>query len=426
MIKNGLLTYIVKYITAVSLLTVLLFVSALIPRSMIYSNIISSAEYLRSGDMFAEVWKGVSASEYDRYADSILLNIAWNYDSDDLVHSVTESSYYHSDTQSESSNLYDSVTKDQGDNLEYLRYWHGSISLVRSLLMIMPIQGMYVFLGIVLLVLFLALIWRLVRMGEKALAVGLSLGMILTYSWFVPFCLEYIWTFLIMFIVSHLMLKKDMDERRLITILMISGIVTAYMDFLTTETLTLTIPLIIAVKIRDKSDDRLTALKCTVAWGIGYVGMFLIKWLLAAIVLGSDVVTSVITHAEARTGGLVLDEAYFSLLGPIGKNLLTMMPFSLGIVGIAAGCILIFASVYIGYVYHGKTVRSKMILIYVLTAFVPLVRYLALRSHSVAHYFFTFRALTAVILALVMILYEATDIGLLLSVWRKNNGKARK
>ena len=426
MIKNGFISYTVKYIAAVSLLTVLLFVSALIPRKMLQSNLLSSARFLCQGEMFDEVWDGVPASEYDRYADSILLNIAWNYDSEHSVRSVMESSYYHSDAQNENLNLYDAVTQEYDDNYEYLRYWHGSISIVRPLLLIIPIQGMYIFLGIILLLLFLTLIWRLIRMGEKALAAGLSLGLILTYSWFVPFCLEYIWTFLIMFIVSHLMLKREMDDHKLITILMISGIVTAFMDFLTTETLTLTIPLIIAVKIRDKNDDRLVALKAAIAWGIGYVGMFLIKWLLAAIVLGSDTVTSVLAHAEERTGGLVLDEAYFRLLGPIGKNLLTMIPFSLGSVGVVTGCILIFFCAYIGYVYHGKTVRFSTLLIYCLIGFVPLIRYLAIRNHSVLHYFFTFRALMAVILALVMILYEAVDTKLLLSVWRKNNGKARK
>lgn len=426
MMKSGLISYIVKYIAAVSLLTVLLFVSALIPRKMIYSGMLSSAEFLRDGEMFGEVWDGVPASEYDRYADSILLNIAWNYDSEHPVRSVTESSYYHSDTQDENLALYDAVTKDLDDNCEYIRYWHGSIVLVRPLLIFLPIQGIYIFFGAVLLILALTLIWRLIRMKETAAVAGLSLGLILTYSWFVPFCLEYIWTFLIMLTVSHLILHKDMDDRRFITIFMISGIVTAYMDFLTTETLTLTVPLILAVKIRAREDDRLFALRSAIAWGAGYVGMFVLKWLLAAAVLGSDTVTSVLSHAEERAGGLVLDEAYFRFLGPIGKNLLTMLPFSLGTAGIAAGCILTFICIYIGYVYHGKSIRLKAILIYGFIAFVPLIRYLVLRNHSVIHYFFTFRALMAVILALVMVLYEAADIQLILSVWKKNNGKKRR
>ncbi len=426
MIKNDLISYILKYIAAVSLLTVLLFVSALIPRKMLQSNLLSSARFLCEGEMFAEVWEGVPASEYDRYADSILLNIAWNYDSEHPVRSVMESSYYHSDTQNENLNLFDAVTEDLDDNYEYLRYWHGSIVLVRPLLMIMPIQGMYILLGAILLILSLTLIWRLIRKKEVALATGLSLGLILTYSWFVPFCLEYIWTFLIMLTVSHLILHKDMDDRKFLTIFMISGIVTAYMDFLTTETLTLTVPLLIAVKIRAREDDRIFALKSAIGWGVGYVGMFALKWALAAVFLGPDAVSSVLTHAEERTGGLVLDEAYFRFLGPIGKNLLTMLPFSLGTAGIAAGCVLIFACIYIGYVYHGKSIRLKAMLIYGLIAFVPIIRYLAIRNHSVIHYFFTFRALMAVILALVMILYEAADIQLILSVWKKNNGKKRR
>ena len=425
MIKNGFISYIVKYIAAVSLFTVLLFASALIPRKTLASNMLTSAEFLCNKEMFGYIWEGVDASIYDRYADSILLNIAWNYESDNPVRSVVESSFYHTDSQGENLNFYDAVTSDLDANLEYVRYWHGSISVVRPLLVIMPIQDMYIFLAVILLILFLTLIWRLRSLDEKALIVAVTLGMMLTYSWFVPFSLEYIWTYLITLVVSHLIINKDINDSKYISILMITGILTAYMDFLTTETLTLTIPLMISIKIRGKNDDRFIALKSAIAWGIGYVGMFIFKWLLASIILGGSIKDHVLGHVEERVGGVILDEAYFGTLGPIWKNISTMIPFSLGRCGVIAGILIILICIYMGYIYHGKTVKTNTVVIYAVCGLIPLVRFLTLRNHSVIHYFFTFRALMATVMAIVMIMTEVFDMKLFRDNWRIVRGKRR-
>ncbi len=42
-----------------------------------------------------------------------------------------------------------------------------------------------------------------------------------------------------------------------------------------------------------------------------------------------------------RTGGLVLDDAFFRPLGPVGKNLGMMMPLSFGVPGVIVVAVLL-------------------------------------------------------------------------------------
>ena len=67
---------------------------ALIPREAIEENMLSSAKMLTEGERFGLAVEGLECSRIDRYADAILLNIAWSYDSEQPLRSVMLSSYY--------------------------------------------------------------------------------------------------------------------------------------------------------------------------------------------------------------------------------------------------------------------------------------------------------------------------------------------
>ena len=78
-----LLRLIITFVLAAFLLEAVLTVSAFIPRGAIEQQVRSSAEYLCRRDQFEEVISGISGSKIDRYADAILLGIAWQYDAAD-------------------------------------------------------------------------------------------------------------------------------------------------------------------------------------------------------------------------------------------------------------------------------------------------------------------------------------------------------
>ena len=269
-------------ITAALLLGFLL-LSTLVPRETIRPQMQSSAEFLCKGKLFGEVLPGVDSSRIDRYADSILLGIAWQYDSRNALRSVMESSYFHLVYQNENENLRDAVEQDYPPNHQYLRYWHGSAGVVRILMAVLTLPQIYTFRAIVFSLLLLGLIYRLLRRGELIGAAAFLTGMVGISLWFVPLSLEYTWVFLILLIQMHLILlpsfPKDWNCRCLF--FLISGMVTNYLDFLTCETVTLLVPLIFLIYLDHRLDRKMagwrTLTKTVVYWLIGYGGMFLLN-----------------------------------------------------------------------------------------------------------------------------------------------------
>lgn len=416
-VKKGL-NYFILFIIAVTALTGLLVLSAKIPQHAIKSNVRESAEYLCEGELFGMLADGVQGSKIDRYADSILLAIAYQYDDEHPLESVMRSSYYYTENQNENENLLDAVPNEYGPNQQYLRYWHGSNVIVRPLLCFWNIQEIYVLNGIVLAVLVIVLLTMLMKNRAFVPAIGVAAGLILTAVWYVPFSLEYTWTYLLMLVLSIVGLKLALCGRwhLLGFFFMIGGMLTNYMDFLTTETLTLLVPLLLILWV-DRHRNAETTLphmfqnagKAVLAWGCGYVGMWLMKWGMASVVLRENVLPYVSEHIGERLGGDIGIGPWRYIAGAVTRNVKCLFPFEYGITGCIGGIALLLLAIYIGYVYHKKHICKGCILLYALVGLVPYIRYMVLHNHSYLHFFFTYRAQMATILVIVLILEELTD-----------------
>lgn len=105
---------------------------------------------------------------------------------------------------------------------------------------------------------------------------------------------------------------------------MITGMITSYMDFLTTETLTLLVPLllIIWIDIRNKGHaDVKKILKSVLFWSIGYIGMWLMKWGLAAVILRENVMPYITGHVRERLGGDIGIAPWRYYVGAVTRNI---------------------------------------------------------------------------------------------------------
>lgn len=407
------LKYIVIFLLVVALLTMLLVLCACIPKSAIRENMLESAQYLCEGALFGSVIEGVEGSKIDRYADSILLGIAWQYDSTDPLRSVMLSSYYHTEHQNENKNLLDAVTENLAPNQQYLRYWHGSNAIVRLLLLVCSMEQIYQLNGIGMLVLIIWLLAVLCRQKYYIPACGIGLGLVLTASWFVPLSLEYTWTYLLMLAgaVASVKLACAGKWQHLGVFFLLSGMLTNYLDFLTTESLTLLVPLLLVLWIDFHARRRamhamaVDAVKAALAWLFGYGGMWITKWLLASLVLGENVLPYVTGHIQQRvgSGGLQL------MLSAIVRNVKCLFPLEYGTAGMLAAIGIALILMYVGYVYHKDRINKPWILLLLMIGAVPYIRYMVLSNHAYLHFFFTYRAQMAAIVALVMILGEVVE-----------------
>lgn len=412
--RKRIIQYLLTFLTAACMLIGLLLASTQISREAIRDNMMQSATFLRDDALFGARVDNVDSSIIDHYADAILLGIAYQYDKDAPLTSVMQSAYYHEENANENDNLYTAVEQGKEANQQYLRYWHGSILLVRPLLMLFDIQQIYVLNAVVLCLLTVILLAGLVRQRAYAPAVGVMLGCFMTSAWFVPLSLEYTWTYLFMLLFS--LIGLGLVKRKRLQLLgyffLIAGMVTSFVDFLTAETLTLTIPLLLILgmdkgKKEVKNPFHLT-LKAAGSWGAGYIGMWLLKWLLASAVLSENVMPYVSGHIEERIGGGLRYNAIAILFRAIGRNMRCLFPFEYGLIGVLAGIGLIVGFLYLGYVYHGTHIDRRYILVYGIIGLVPYFRYAVLLNHSFLHYFFTYRAQLATVLAAVLILEQVT------------------
>lgn len=405
--------YLAAFCICAALLSALLVGTALIPREAIADNMRESAGYLASGDVFPVLVQGVESSRIDRYADAILLNIAWHYDAARPLESVMRSAYYYTGTQNENLNLRDAVTDGPNANRQYLRYWHGSLALVRPALTVLNIRQLYALNAALLALLAVCLLALLRRRGERAAAAGVLAGLIAAAVWFVPLSLEYTWTFLLTLAVSVFAVLRSDDLRDPCLLFLLIGMATSFLDFLTTETLTLTLPLLLLLWLRRKDETAQpvqTAWTSALAWGCGYAGMWALKWLLAGAALGENVLPYITESVETRISGAVDDAGQLSMAAQaVWRNLSCLFPLDWGFAGVLAALALLVGAAYYGYVYRRPGADKKLILTCAAVGLVPFIRYLTLRNHSHIHFFFTYRAQAATMLALVLILAELTE-----------------
>lgn len=424
-ILNKSLRYAGTFLITLTVLCALLTATAFIPEKWLRKQMEPSAELLYESELFGTALDNVEGSRIDRYADSILLNIAYHYDPAHPLRSVMESSYYFTPYHEENENLVFAVRDRLPANQQYLRYWHGSILFLRPLLVFLNLQQIYILNAAVLVLLNVLLMGLLVRKRAYAPAAGILIGEVLTAFWFVPLSLEYTWTclWMLVLLIGAMLHPKKAGWG---IFFLLSGMVTAFLDFLTTETLTLLAPLLLVLWLEKRNDPpspdtsflrrRLTqlSLRASIAWGIGYVGMWASKWLLASIVLGRNVLPDVTGHIGERIGDTMGMSVFQMLIGAVTRNIGCLFPLGYGTLGTAAAVILLLAAAYLGYVYRKRRFDGQYVLLCTVLGLIPYARYLVLHNHSYLHCFFTYRAQLAGILAAVLILSEIIDWELLL------------
>lgn len=389
-----------------------------IPREKIESNIEESISKLKSP---IEV-KRIKIERYDTYlhvyADEMLLNIIYCMDTSKPLESMLEANYYQDGIKP---NLEKAVKTKSNGNTEYIRYWHGSMTMIRPLLIFFNITQIYYIFAIILGILAIMLFTMLIKRKQYLLLFATIIGLIMTSSIYVPFCLEYVWTYLIMFIATILAIKLENKKKRnnyIKTLMFITGIVTCFFDFLSTETITFLIPILFIFTIRYKENrikDLKTEIKQIVAWIflwlIGYAAMWIAKWLLASIILNINALEYVIDKAMVRISGKISEEETMiaMIINGVKKNFLTIYPFYLIKEPIIGWMIIV--SVLVTVVILAK--RDKKELgkagIVLVLGTIPYIRYIIVASHSRGHYFFTFRAQIATIIAIIIAIYIMID-----------------
>ena len=401
-----------------TLLWLLLALSACIPNEALYDNYESSALSYGQSEPFhfhnGDRWNAIA----DNYADAILLNLAWHMgnDASPLIAAV-DTDYFNGGELGQNAGLYLSVTEGISPNTDYTRYWHGGAMFVRLLHLVTDVRGIRTigFLGVLLLAALTMIL--LGKKGHSDIAVCLALSLAAVQVWNLRLSLEYQTPFLIAFALcpAYLLLERRGDHwlTRLSTA---GGVLVAFFDFLTAETLTLLLPLILVIAVRAK-EGRLAPFKkslslifvCGLCWGAAYGGSFLVKWAAASLVTGENAFALALDSAALRVSAAVIpgESASGGLFSPIAANLTMLFGGTdrvqpLRVMAGLGGTLGILGSVW--YLFPAKQPEREASLLMLMLGSVVFLRFLLLHNHSFLHEFFTYRALASTILAVLMAL----------------------
>ncbi len=415
-IGKNILIYGALFLGTLILLLACFIISAKITQTMIQKNIQSSAKYFQQVDLFRQLDKNVPGAKIDNYADCILFNIIYNVDSSKPLYSTISASYYDNPEIHTNESFLKSVYEKKEANTSYARYWHGSMVILRPLLLCFDIVKIRIIGAITLGILLSILSLLLIKKKHTSIMVFLWIGLICIHCWYIPFSIEYTTTFIVMFLTAILCVgKEQIRDEALWKIFFLGGMITCFVDFLTTETVTLLVPVALVLMLRYEEgtlrtfrEELIFVVKSGISWASAYILMWAAKWTMASLVLGQNELLQSVQYARVRVSGAIPKSSAGRYLGAVLRNLGCLFPFQFaktfaGVVGILIVLTLVLFCVF--YLYRSQARNKPFHFLLLLVGVIPYVRYLALSNHSYLHYFFTYRAQLVSVICLSAILY---------------------
>lgn len=410
--------YFIIYICFVFVLFFGLVGVANIPKKHIEVNMRQSAEFYKKKNGMHYIIDNREYSRVHYYADSMILNIIYNLDEDNPVDAALMGRYYENQRIDINDDFINTVFFHKNANQEYLRYWHGSILILKPLLVFFDIEFIYELNKWILYILMGILFLRLYKRDEKVAFIYL-IGMIMTAFYIVPYCFEYSWTYYIMLVSSILVIKNiNKDYSFFYLLFFINGILTCFFDFLSTEIITLFVPLIFMLFFKYKKGHINSfkncfeiVFKCCFMWIISYIFMWLGKWILTSLILDFNAFQYVKDNLILRINGLQgLSNSKELYYASFSRNINNVFPFCFFENKYIFILVLVLLFLFIDW----NNIKKKWFsLIMLLISMTPYIRYLILANHSYRHAFFTFRIQLIFIICIGLIICDCFNYKLL-------------
>lgn len=200
--------------------------------------------------------------------------------------------------------------------------------------------------------------------------------------------------FMITFIQIFIILAFEQtykDVNKWIYHFFIVGCLTSYFDFLTYPIVGYGIPLIFLLSLypSDNKDEFKKFIKTGIAWCSGYIGMWFGKWILGTVLTDENIIKQAFEQINLRTRGNFEEYSYLDVLKlncNLRKDILIVS--------------VIFALCCIVYLIIKKIPANlKSILSFVAISVIPFAWYFLAANHSYIHYWFTYRNLSIVVMA---------------------------
>lgn len=288
---------------------------------------------------------------------------------------------------------------------QYPRYWHGYLVVLKPLLYFMTVNALRVLTSGVQFLLVGIIAMLCGQRKEQLLGWGLLLAIPFLYFFTMYSSLSLSICFYIMAIMMIVPLKwheKLLINNGYLYFFLVGGMATAYFDFLTYPLVTLGFPLCVVLYLSKTSwRDSFKSLLCySIEWGVGYVGLWGMKWLLTDILTRGNTIQDAISTVALRSDSV---EGYSKFAGYIQVLAVNIEPFCNWAFYVIIFAVLVWAIVLV--LKNRKQVKTKTnwqnALIIFLVALMPFVWFFFTQNHSAEHAFFTCKILAISVFAFV-------------------------
>lgn len=405
-----------------AILFVLLLAAYALPGERVRQHVYDSARTIQNEGLYPE-YLGFKLFQMDNYTDTLMLFEAASADElPPLQAMMTNTAYNVDNFETLADDLAWYIEKDWSTGAQrtdapalepfsYARYWHGYLIWLRPLLLLMPYTGVRIVQYIVLFALLAVVLVQLRRRCGLRAAVWFAVSQLAVSVWFVPHQMQYFTCFMIAYAGCAWVLAKPRRSDDVCLALLVLGVVTSFCDLLVTPVLTLGLPLVCWL-LEPQQRLRAGTRQCgivvggSLTWGVGYLLCWASKWVLAGLVTGQNVIADALHQVGVRTAadswhgmeltwGNILHFVYTTLAG---KHL--FWPLVLAVVLLLA----LFAA----------SIRDRQQLARALPlglcALMTPAWFIVLRTHSIQHGWFTWRALGLTVFAGLAFLYYCCDV----------------
>lgn len=410
------------FAATVAVLFVLLLGACALPAQPVLEHVYDSAQTIQQEGLYPEYF-GFKLFQMDNYTDTIMLfEAAAMGEQDPLTAMMTATAYNVDNFETLAGDLavYCERTIPLATGAQkavqlvpfsYARYWHGYLIWLRPLLLVTDITGVRVVQYLVLAALFAAVAVLLRRRCGLRAAVWFAVSQLLVTAFWAPHQVQFFTCFAVAYAGCVWVLAKPRRSDDVCLALLVLGVVTSFCDLLVTPVLTLGLPLVCWL-LEPQQRLRAGTRQCgivvggSLTWGVGYLLCWASKWVLAGLVTGQNVIADALHQVGVRTAadswhgmeltwGNILHFVYTTLAG---KHL--FWPLVLAVVLLLA----LFAA----------SIRDRQQLARALPlglcALMTPAWFIVLRTHSIQHGWFTWRALGLTVFAGLAFLYYCCDV----------------
>ena len=385
-------------LTAVISGFVLLVIAYSLPTQRMRQNVAASSEQVLSEGGYYQWTKGYKNAQSDTYTDASLILNAIYPGSGNVVKDAMNAPrlLYGDDNNEESVALAAREKPGETHEVNYGRYWHGSLIFLKPLLLFFDLADIRMMSMILQMgLLFLVIAEMVKRKLEKPL-LGFFTAVILLNPISMVMCFCFSVEYMLMLAVTWFMLhyhEKLMEGYRYCFYFLINGILFVYFNELSFPMIGFAIPLIFYLLLSEEgAAEKIRKEICYgIMWVLGYVALWMGKWILAWIFTGFNYFGEALQQAGRYTSDHATWETENpSVVDRLMKNINVYLkwPYALLVLAIVA----VLAVYVIRRRNHISKENIRQMLPYFLVTLFPFAILIALgNGYSYVHYWFTHR-----------------------------------